>query len=78
MENEAKIAKIAELFSMFPDSDEEEVDPDEDNSDFATAPPLSNPKIQKQLEQLKKFFDKKLFTEEVYNEKVRELLSSPS
>ena len=59
-------------------SDEEEVDPDEDDSDFATAPPLSNRKMQKQLEQLKKFFDKKLFTEEVYNEKVRELLSSPS
>ena len=56
-------------------SDEDEADSDEDGTGFAIASPLSNPKLQMQLEQLKKFYDKGLFTEKVYNEKVHELLA---
>jgi len=52
-------------------SDEDEADSDEDGTGFAIASPLSNPKLQMQLEQLKKFYDKGLFTEKVYNEKVQ-------
>ena len=39
---------------------------------------ISNNKLQSQLAQLKKFYDKKLFSKDVYDQKVREMLLAGS